>query len=332
MSNGQARLQWFGWLRSLLANWVSAKVVPSHHVLEELGINPAMPICYVLRSNSIFDFLMLDIFCGKVGLPRPLSTPDDLGSNKDAASVYLSQVGLLRTYGAYRNEPPSPFFKLLRRVSGEQEFDVQLVPVSVFWGRDPGSSDKSLFKLLFPDDERASFFQKAFIVLANGRNALVSFSRPIGLRTEYNQQSSIDQTARKLTRVVRVHFQNKRVQALGPGSISRNRVIETLIRNKHLRQAIEDESKKKGIAIERSQRLAKEYISEIAAEKTPQIIAGFAILLRRLWTRIYDGIQVNNIERECGTYQRMLRSFTFRAIGRTWTTCYSTMYSMTTGR
>lgn len=297
MTSGQVRLQWFGWLRALLSSWVSAKVVPPQNILNELGINPQQPICYILRSNSIFDFLMLDIYCVKTGLPRPLASGDDLGGNKDAASVYMGNVGVLRTYGAYRHEPPSPFFKMLRRIADEPTFEVQMVPVSIFWGRDPGSTGKSVFKLFFPDDVRAGFFQKAAIVFAHGRNALVSFSRPISLRQEFSGEATIDQTARKLTRVVRVHFQHKRVSALGPGLISRNRVIETMIRGKQLRVAIDEESKKKGISRDRAERLAKEYISEIAAEVTPQIIAGFAIILKRLWNKIYDGVQVEHSER-----------------------------------
>lgn len=292
-----ARLQWFGWLRAILASWVSAKVSPPSDVFGELGIRRDVPICYVLRSNSIFDFLMLDIYCAKLGLPRPLASKEDLGGNKDAASVFLSHVGILRTYGAYRNQPPSPFYKMLGRVSEEPAFDVQMVPVSVFWGRDPGSSEKSVLRLFFPDDERASFVQKAAIVFAQGRNVLISFSRPISLRAQLSHQSTIDQTARKLTRVVRVHFQNKRISALGPGLISRNRVIETLVRGKVLKQAIDDEAKKKGISRERAELLAKEYISEIAAERSPQMIAGFALLLKRLWNKIYGGIRIEHAER-----------------------------------
>lgn len=297
MSSGQVRLQWFGWLRAIIATWVSAKVDPPQNVLAELAIDPNVPVCYVLRSNSIFDFLMLDLYCVRMGLPRPLASKEDLGGNKDAASVYLSHVGILRTYGAYRNEPPSPIYKMLRRVASEPNFDVQMVPVSVFWGRDPGRSERSVLKLLFPDDERASFFQKAVIVFAQGRNAVVSFSRPISLRAQFHGEADIDQTARKLTRVVRVHFQTKRTSVLGPGLVSRNRVIETMIRGRSLRQAIDDESKKKNIPRERAERLAKEYISEIAAEVTPQMVAGMAILLRRLWNKIYNGVQVEHADR-----------------------------------
>lgn len=297
MSNGQARLQWFGWLRAILASWVSAKVDPPQHVLAELGINPNIPVCYVLRSNSIFDFLMLDLYCVRMGLPRPLVSKEDLGGNKDAASVYLGNVGVLRTYGAYRNEPPSPFYKMLRRVATEPNFDVQMVPVSIFFGRDPGRSERSVLKLLFTDDERASFFQKAAIVFAHGRNAFISFSKPISLRAEFAGEANIDQTARKLTRVVRVHFQTKRISAMGPGLVSRNRVIETMIRGKALRVAIDEECKKKNIPRERAERLAKEYISEISAEIIPQMIAAAAIILRWMWNRIYRGIQIEHADR-----------------------------------
>ena len=297
MTTGQSRLNWFGWLRSFLEGWVRAKLVPSENILADLGINPARPICYVLKSNSIFDFLVLDIYCARNGLPRPLAGIDELSDGKDAASIYLSHVGILRTYGAYRNEPPSPIFKLLRRVQLEESFDVQMVPVSVFWGRAPGRSEPSVFKLFFPDDDRASFFQKIFIVFAQGKSVVLNYSKPIHLREQLDASKSVEQTARKLTRVVRVHFQTLRTSVLGPGLISRSRIIETLIRGKPLRSAIDDECRKKNIPRDRAERLAKEYISEIAAEVSPEVIAGISILLRRLWTKIYNGVQVDQIER-----------------------------------
>ena len=297
MTTGQSRLQWFGWLRTFLEGWVRAKVVPPENIFQELGIDPSRPVCYVLKSNSIFDFLVMDIFCARNRLPRPTAGVEHLGEGKDASSIYLSHVGILRTYGAYRNEPPSPFYKLLRRAKSEPDFDTQLVPVSVFWGRDPGRGEPSVFKLFFPDDDRASFFQKLLIVLAQGKSCVVNYSKPIMLREQIDETKSIEQTARKLTRVVRVHFQNKRTALLGPGLISRSRVIETLIRGKALRVAIDDECRKKNISRDRAERLAKEYISEIAAEVSPEMLAGLSILLKRLWNKIYAGVQVEHIER-----------------------------------
>jgi glycerol-3-phosphate O-acyltransferase len=240
---------------------------------------------------------MLDIFCERKGLPRPLASVDQLRSGNVAASIYLSQVGFLRTYGAYRNEPPSPFFKLLRRAQMEDSFDVQMVPFSVFWGRAPNRSEPSVFKLFFPDDDRAGFVQKFLIVLAQGKSVGVNFSRPIMLREQLSAAEGIEQTARKLTRVVRVHFQTLRTALLGPGLISRNRVIETLIRGKYLRAAIDDECRKKNVPRDRAERLAKEYISEIAAEVSPEVISGASVLLKRVWTKIYNGVRVERIDR-----------------------------------
>lgn len=297
MATGHTRIQWFGWLRSFLDSWVRAKTVPSENIFSELGVDPNRPVCYVLKSNSIFDFLILDIFCMRHKLPRPTASVDDLGDSKDAGSIYLSHVGILRTYGAYRNEPPSPFFKLLRRAQAEKDFDVQMVPISVFWGRDPGRSEPSVFKLFFPDDDRASFFQKLLIVLAQGKSVVINYAKPIMLREQLNQTETVEQTARKLTRVVRVHFQTLRLSLLGPGLISRNRVIETLVRGKVLKAAIDEECRKKNIPKDRAERLAKEYISEIAAEVTPQVIAGIAILLKRVWNKIYNGVQVEHLDR-----------------------------------
>jgi glycerol-3-phosphate O-acyltransferase len=297
MADGHSRVQWFGWLRSFLDGWVRANIVPSENIFDTLSIDSTRPICYVLKSNSIFDFLVLDIFCARNSLPRPLSAVNELGTSKDAASIYLSRVGLLRTYGAYRHEPPSPFYKLLRRIDSEEDFDVQMVPVSVFWGRGSSRTQLSLFKLFFPDDDRASFIHKLIIVLAHGKNVSLTYSKPILLREQHSKASGIEQTARKLTRVVRVHFQSLRTAVLGPGLISRNRVIETLVRGKILKRAIDEESRKKNVPRDRSELLAKEYISEIAAEISPEVLAGLASILRRLWVRIYTDVKVEHVER-----------------------------------
>jgi glycerol-3-phosphate O-acyltransferase len=217
---------------------------------------------------------------------------EDLGSVKDAASVYLSEVGVLRTYDLTRNEPPSPFFKLLRRAQSEPDFDVQLIPVSVFWGRDPGRGEPGVFKLLFPDDDRAGFFQKLLIVVAQGKDVVLNYSRPIMLREQLLTSPNIEQTARKITRVLRVHFQTLRLSVLGPGLISRYRITESLIRTKALREAIDDECRKKGLSKAEAQKLAREYVYEIAAEVSLPVISGMAIILRRLWNRLYNGVQV----------------------------------------
>ncbi len=297
MTNGYLRVQWFGWLRSFLESWVRVNIIPNEDILETLAVNLDTPICYVLKSNSIFDFLILDIFCARKNMPRPLSQVDELGSSKEAASIYLSRVGILRTYGAYRHEPPSPFFKLLRRIDSDPDFDVQMIPVSVFWGRSAGRTQVSLFKLFFPDDDRASFFHKLLIVIAQGKGVSLNYSKPILLREQHVDSAAIEETARKLTRVVRVHFQSLRTAILGPGLISRNRIIETLVRGKVLKAAIDEESRKKGVPRERSELLAKEYISEIASELSPEVIAGLASLLRRLWSKIYTEIKIENVER-----------------------------------
>lgn len=295
--SGQSRINLFRWLRSILEYWVRARLVPDAGSFWELGIESQKPICYVLKSNSIFDLLILDIYCRRNKLPRPIADLEDLGSTRDAASVYLSEVGVLRTYNSDRNKPPSPFFKLLRRAQSQADFDVQLIPVSVFWGRDPGRGEPSVFKLLFSDDDRAGFFQKLLIVFAQGKDVVLNYSRPIMLREQLVSSPNIEQTARKITRVVRVHFQTLRISVLGPGLISRHRVTESLIRTKALREAIDEECRKKNLSRSSAEKLAREYVSEIAAEVSLPVISGMAIILRRLWNRLYNGVQVENIER-----------------------------------
>jgi glycerol-3-phosphate O-acyltransferase len=290
------RYSYYAWLKWILKKWISLKVVPQGSVIDQLGLDLSRPVCYLTRSNSILDVLTADIYLEQMGLPRPIGYIEDLGKLKTGAHVYLSKVGSLRTYGPYRNQPPSPFYALLKRAETDPKFDVQVVPLSIFWGRDPGSSEKSLFKLFFPDDERAGFFQKSLIILANGRDGLMSIGKPIWLREQMTTDSSLDQIAKKLNRVVRVHFQSKRNASLGPGLLSRGRVVEQLLRTKALKETILDESKKKNVDVSKVQQLASQYIAEISAEVNPQVIRGTSILLKRLWKRLFGVVHIFRIQ------------------------------------
>src|SRR3546814_18007559 len=70
---------------------------------------------------------------------------------------------------------PTALSRLIETGIATKSFEAQLVPVSIFWGRDPGK-ETSLWKLLFADSVQAGRVQKFFIMLFNGRNVLANRS------------------------------------------------------------------------------------------------------------------------------------------------------------
>jgi glycerol-3-phosphate O-acyltransferase len=283
-------MQFFWWLRKILLLWVKPKVVPDNPN-DELQLQPGEPVCYFLNSSSISDTFVLDEVCRRQKLPLPHNTRAALAMRGSASYIYLQRIGLVQLTREGPKEPPSPLLKITEMALADKSMEVKIVPVSVFWGRAPAKTERSLFKLLFFDDEHAGMLQKFFIILAQGRNTLVHFGKPISLRAVVDEGAGAAETAKKIRRVVRVHFRRQRNAATGPSLPSRNDVIASLVKTKAVKNAILDEARKKKLSLERAEARARRYLAEIACDMKPSVVRSLDILLTWMWNRMFDGVE-----------------------------------------
>jgi glycerol-3-phosphate O-acyltransferase len=110
-------------------------------------------------------------------------------------------------------------------------------------------------------------------------------------------ESDREKQVRKLLRVLRVHFNSQKQAIIGPDLSHRRTLIHTIIQTKEVREAIEIESTKKDQSFDLVEKTATKYANEIASHQTYRVIRFFQVLLRWLWNNLYDGIDLNNIER-----------------------------------
>ncbi|TMO20692.1 glycerol-3-phosphate 1-O-acyltransferase, partial [Pseudoalteromonas sp. S4492] len=105
------------------------------------------PVCYVLRNRSLSDLMVVEHECRKAGLPRPYAFIHKDQKSGDQAYFYLTQqrgVLLQREHP----EAADTLNNLLKETEEHPDQDVQLVPISIFWGRAP-DKEQSALKLLF---------------------------------------------------------------------------------------------------------------------------------------------------------------------------------------
>ena len=267
------------WLYRPLFWWVVSKLEPENP-LTELGISLDHPIVYALPKRSTVDLLVLFYHCRRLGLPRPRVPLLELRHGGEAGYHYLAESGLVQ---ASRDKAPSAeILSLLARLDTEKSANVQVIPVTILWGKYPGAEEKSLFKLLFTDDENAGMLQKLFIVLAQGRNNLVLLGKPIQLRELVDEGAPHDQTARKLRRVLRVHFHRQRTSVLGQKLINREHVIRRIVAERSVQGVIDSDSHKTQVAREKVEAKARQYAWEISADLTYSAVRFADILLSRL--------------------------------------------------
>ncbi len=174
--------------------------------------------------------------------------------------------------------------------------DVQIVPVSLFWGRSP-DKEKSLVKLLLSDTwSVAGRLQKFLIILVHGRNTYVQFNQPLSLRQVVDEYRDNEQKAnRKLARILRTHFRRVRQAVLGPDLSHRRTLVEGLVRTQAVKEAIRETAAKDDIPPEKVRAKAYKYADEIAASMSIVTIRFLELVLAWLWNRIYNGIAIHNI-------------------------------------
>ena len=273
--------------------WVIARVLPDE-AASELGLDPSKPTCYILRSDSLSDRLVLQIYCQRLGLPVPYHNALYRSGFKQPAS-FLSLVPRKKWWQGKAADSAS-FLGLLEAAKLDRQLDIQIVPVSVFWGRGP-DKEKSLFKLLFSDKVDLGRLRKLLIVLVQGRQSLLHFGRPILLREAFVEHEASRHQARKLSRVLRVHFHRRREATLGPNISHRGELVTNLLATPSVRQAIQKEAEKQRGSQEKAEAIARRYANEIAADYSHWAINFLDRTLTWLWNKIYDGIDVHHVER-----------------------------------
>ena len=281
-------------LRRLLYLIVRTQVTPE--TSRPFASVPRMPLCYVLQDRHLSSLLVLEEEAQRLGLPSAL-TPIGFefpGSERAVFSVILNRNPL----STRTAEPSATLAQMTAAVLRDPALDAQLMPVTVLWGRSPGSQD-SLVKALFADAwASVGPLRQLLIIVLHGRQTRVSFGEPISLRRLIDEETDAATAVRKANRFLRFHFRRMRESAIGPDLSHRRNLIQTMVASDALQEAIAKESGRLGVTMAAAEDRARRFAWEIASDFSyPVVRAMENSLLERLWQRLYDGIEVHHGER-----------------------------------
>ena len=167
-------------VRKILGLWVRVTIKPEE-IAESISAR-RRPVCYVLENESRSDFAVLDNACAALGIPKP-----------DRCFALVRQGAFL---GArLRRRAPRQLVQLVEFASREPSFDLDLIPVAIYFGRAP-EKEQSLWRLVFTEEwVLLGRFRKLLNVLFNGRNTVVYFGEPIGCARRWRTASAAAQRA-----------------------------------------------------------------------------------------------------------------------------------------
>lgn len=115
---------------------VKSKSIPADPA-PELGLDTSRPIMYVLPYNSKADLLTLRAQCLAHDLPDPLE-PLEIDGTLLPRYVFIHGGPRVFTYYTPKEESIKLFHDYLDLHRSNPNLDVQMVPVSVMFGRAPG--------------------------------------------------------------------------------------------------------------------------------------------------------------------------------------------------
>jgi len=315
------RRTWHWSVRKILSLWVRVTIKPDDAPAVILA--GRRPVCYVLERESQTDLAVLSTVCTRLGLPRPERRL--LIGQRRADKAYFELIrpaGLFTTRHALRAPRYVP--QLVAAAAADPEFDVDLVPVAIFWGRAP-HKEASLWRLLFAEDwVWSDAFARLSNVLVNGRQYPGGFRRAAAAarctagRHERAAQCPLvaAQYSRQLARAACVgHRTGPVAPPHAGGAITQNR----------------------GRARCRAPRNAGAwYVAPRRAAHGPQarhrdrgkllsVLRPLHVTaLAWLWNRLYDGVDFEHVEKmnEIGDGAEIIY---VRVIEATWTICCSRM-------
>ncbi|OOF35833.1 glycerol-3-phosphate 1-O-acyltransferase PlsB [Rodentibacter heidelbergensis] len=260
--------------------------------IEELQLNLSQPIVYVLPYTSQTDFVIFRRHCLDLGLPDPAEKNDVQGVSLPRY-VYLDEGRRFFKSKGAKDETIQTFNKYLELHRTFADLDVQIVPVSVLWGRSPGHEDKAGL----PNLRLLNGVQKTFAAIWFGRDTFVRFSQAVSLRYMVNEHGADEKMAQKLARVAKMHFARQRISATGPRLPNRKAMFNKLLQSATIQAAIEDEVKSKNISREKAEKEAYKILDEIAADVSHSSLRAADRFLGWLWNKLYSGIDVQNADR-----------------------------------
>ena len=284
-------LYWtFGKVFSLWARPAIQPEAPSEYITDDKAA-----VCYVLETGGLADVLALEKACATHGMPSPTESFEFCGVNESKRFIVMRrQTGFWR-----RRRSASASRRLKRLVDGADqcEQELLLIPVAIYWGRSP-EKERSFFKLMLSENwDIIGRTRKFFVTLLYGRDTLLRFSHALPIRSICTGDIEANIAVRKAFRILRVHFRQRRTATVGPDLSHRRTLVKQVLLAPAVRRAIDAEAGDDFRKQEVARRKAEKYALEIAADISYPTIRILVRLLRWLWNRIYDGVEVNHMDR-----------------------------------
>lgn len=174
---------------------------------------------------------------------------------------------------------------------------VSLVPLALFW-RKGARPERPFLNLFYGGNERPTDFGKVVSFIWNYRNLAVRVGRPIDLRAfvDENRASGRERVVKQVRRSLLIFLRREEKPVVGAPLPSFARVQAAVLDDGEVQRVVAEVAEDKGRSRARVEARAQKNLSEIAASPSPTVLAVLAVLVERLFKRLFARIDVHGLE------------------------------------
>jgi glycerol-3-phosphate O-acyltransferase len=280
--------------RPLIRAMVRFSVTPKD--LNQLALDRGKPVFYALHVRQLSAAVVLEDAVRSQGLPSAVA-PLISGSLKERLSLFfLTRSGQPSPLQRNPYEYSSRLKRVIVATLQDPSQDVQVVPVSLFWGRAPEKQDSLLKTLLADSWATPGSLRQLLRLVLHGRQTLVRFGDPVSLRDMLAGTTDPEIAVRRVGRVLRSHYKKERELAVGPNLSHRQTLVNSLIESEPIKDVIQREAVRKKLSPEAAEQRARKMAVEIASDYSYPFIRFFEKFLGFLWNRLYNGISLHRFD------------------------------------
>jgi glycerol-3-phosphate O-acyltransferase len=311
---------------------LSANVQVDEQVVQTLrALAQSGPLVYAMKYRSVYDLQFLRMRFADLGLPLPSFvfgvSAGEIGSFSKRMKVWKSRLDevihehrlpnavdenvvkeILEQGGAgvmflvdeqtsrsrYVHPELDPI-RILLDLQGRMAASIALVPMTILYDRTARRAIRPFWESFLGDPDMPGPLKRLLIAIRKWTVPEVLVGEPVHLVGEFEEFGS-DRSWEDLPFDVRqklIERINDRIRvSRGPERLSRTEFKERVLQDSRLHRVVREKASAEGASEQKVRRKAESYIEEIAADQHLQVLHFLYYVLRWLFSKVFDGIDL----------------------------------------
>ncbi|MDY6321809.1 MAG: glycerol-3-phosphate 1-O-acyltransferase PlsB [Succinivibrio sp.] len=263
--------------------------------LKGIKLDRSLPIAYVTVTSGVGNLMAVERLTEKLGLPSPFSpmrVGSRLGVRSAPRAAYLHNPRMFSAHGA--DAHAEKIFERWAEAYRSTGTDIQIIPISVIWSRNPGYNGRPLHG--FGINNHTPSWRKFFNLIFQGRDNCTIVQGMVRA-SEVFKRFDGSPDFEVLKRLASIRFIQRARIIVGKPMPDRKKMIEELLIRPAVRKAVEQECLRTGQSPEEIVAKGRGIYEVMLSDPRYSLLHFLNCFISHVWKRIYHGQTVIGADR-----------------------------------